>query len=105
MHSEAITQLVYRMIENHMLPIGVEEGAGVRELVRYLESKYVMPLRATMSKRIEKMLEEYEDELKVKLARDDRLALTTGQISQTKATPHLPVTSSVLTGSRFSIVL
>ena len=58
-----------------MLPVSVVEGEGLKELFRYFALKYVMPSRASVTKRIEKHFE--KDELKVKLTRADKLALTT----------------------------
>ncbi|KAM3875305.1 E3 SUMO-protein ligase ZBED1-like [Diretmus argenteus] len=75
--SEAITQLVSTMIETDMRPISVVEGEGFKQLIQYLEPEYVMPSRATIIKRIVKRFEEKKDALKVKLARADKLALTT----------------------------
>ena len=42
--SEAITRLVYRMIETDMLLISVLEDEGLKELVQYLTPENVIPL-------------------------------------------------------------
>lgn len=57
-----------------MLPISVAEGEGFNELVQYFQ--YVMPLRALVTKHIEKHFEDKKDERKSKLAGADKLALT-----------------------------
>ena len=69
------------MIETDMLPISVEEGEGLKELIQNLKPKYMKPSRASVTKHFE----EKKDELKFKQAKEDKLALTTGQLSQTKS--------------------
>lgn len=87
------------------------ENKGLKELVWYLKLKYIMPLRATVTKCIANAktltVEGKKDELNLKLARADKLALTMtdGQFSQTKVTLQPPGTSSMLTGRMQSSVL
>lgn len=66
-----------------MFQNGVVEGEGFKELVPYLIIEYVTPARATLTKHIKKHFEKRKEELKYKLARADKLALTAGQLSQT----------------------
>ena len=49
---------------------------GLKELVRYLKPEYIIPSRATVTKHVVKHFEQRKDELKVKLIRSDKLALT-----------------------------
>ena len=44
------------MIETVMLPASVVEGEELKKLVWYLEPEYIMPSRATVTKRIGKTL-------------------------------------------------
>lgn len=70
--SVAITELVCRMTETDILQISVVEDEELKELVRNLKPEYVTPSRATVTKSIERHLEEHKDPPKVKLARHTR---------------------------------
>lgn len=56
-----------------MPPISLVESSGLRELVQSLGPEYIMPSRATVTKHMEKHFEKKKDELKVRLARVDKL--------------------------------
>lgn len=46
-----------RVIRGYTLPISVGEDKGFKELVRYCHLEYVMKLRATVAKHVEKYFE------------------------------------------------
>ncbi|KAM3867730.1 E3 SUMO-protein ligase ZBED1-like [Diretmus argenteus] len=91
--SENVTQLVHRMIEKDMLPISVVQCQGFIELINYLEPQYEMPSRDTVTKRIEKHYKVKKEELHVKLARADKLALTTDCWTALTTESYITVTS------------
>ncbi|KAM3867722.1 E3 SUMO-protein ligase ZBED1-like [Diretmus argenteus] len=91
--SENVTQLVHRMIEKDMLPISVVQCQGFIELIKYLEPQYEMPSRDTVTKRIEKHYKVKKEELHVKLARADKLALTTDCWTALTTESYITVTS------------
>lgn len=68
------------MTQTDLTPISAVGGEGFKELTLawYLEQEYIKPSRATMNKHIEKHLntQEKKDELKVKLTRKEKLALS-----------------------------
>ena len=75
--SEEITQKICQMIELDLMPISTVEGDGFIELINFLEPEYVIPCRATITKRIEKRYKDLSRNLKKKLSTADRVALTT----------------------------
>uniref|UniRef100_A0A8D3A8R3 BED-type domain-containing protein n=1 Tax=Scophthalmus maximus TaxID=52904 RepID=A0A8D3A8R3_SCOMX len=74
-HAE-VTELISRMVEKDLLPIGVVSGDGFRELLAYTVPNYKMPVAGDIARLIEGHFHEKVEELVMQLGRVEKVALT-----------------------------
>ena len=63
------------MMAKDMLPISFDEGKGFRSLIEFIE--FTVPLRKTITAKLEKLYDDNANELRTQLATDSWTALTT----------------------------
>ncbi|XP_075763279.1 E3 SUMO-protein ligase ZBED1-like isoform X1 [Pelodiscus sinensis] len=74
---EQLTELLCTMISTDMLPVSVVEGTGFRALMSFVEPDYCMPLRQTITSRLENCYETCVRLLREKLDKAVKVAFTT----------------------------
>ncbi|XP_035981373.1 zinc finger BED domain-containing protein 1-like [Fundulus heteroclitus] len=65
------------MIERDLMPINTVDGAGFQDLIGFMEPGYNIPLRTSITSRLEARFEKKKSEVKTKLAAVTAVALTT----------------------------
>ncbi|XP_014437169.1 calcyclin-binding protein isoform X2 [Pelodiscus sinensis] len=74
---EQLTELLCTMITTDMLPVSVIEGSGFRALMNFVEPEYNVPVRQTITLRLEKCYEACVKSLRQKLDKAVQVAFTT----------------------------
>ncbi|KAM4578932.1 zinc finger BED domain-containing protein 4-like [Fundulus diaphanus] len=95
-HAE-VTELIHRMIERDLLPIGVVEGEGFRELLTHVVHKYNVPPAGEIRRSIECHYQERAADLRLQLAKADQVALTADFWTAVPLQKYVTVSCSFIT--------
>ena len=90
--AEQTMALISKMIAKDMLPISFVEGEGFRSLIEFVEPEFTVPLRKTITAKLEKLYDDNANELRTRLASVAKLSLTTDSWTALTTESYLTVT-------------
>ncbi|XP_071485507.1 E3 SUMO-protein ligase ZBED1-like [Diadema antillarum] len=96
--SRAITNLIFRMVVEDLLPLSVTEGTGLRGLVHGLEPGYDFPSREELEDRLSEKLKEGRQKLGEQISTDEqRIGLTCTLWSDYQSKNYITLTAHIIT--------
>lgn len=90
--SDKITSLIADLIVGNVLPLKLVDDTNFKNLINFLEPKYVVPSRKTITAVIERKYDSIHDDLKMKLATSGSVSLTTDCWTSMTAASFMTVT-------------
>ncbi|XP_053571595.1 E3 SUMO-protein ligase ZBED1-like [Bombina bombina] len=101
-----MSTLIANMVAKDMLPLSFVEGEGFWELIKYVEPKYTVPARKTITTRLEKMHVDSASSVRNTLAKVETAALTTDAWTALTTESYVTITCHFIKdGKMKSVVL